>query len=182
MAMGILADTYNRKMLRPPNTREPITARPGFQAAKITKMCIRDRLKLRSVPTDHPFVEGAVPHTVGKRSAEEPRLHIRLETLHQLSPALLEAERIVLPIGELEQDPSLIQVLGSRLVCELPALVFPPEEEGLRERLVRLREQGLQAVCVHNLGTLHLDVYKRQGQWRQFDSDIPSNPPCRSLL
>ena len=135
---------------------EPGIMVPQSQLNQLRREALESLLKLRSVPTDHPFVEGAVPHTVGKRSAEEPRLHIRLETLHQLSPALLEAERIVLPIGELEQDPSLIQVLGSRLVCELPALVFPPEEEGLRERLVRLREQGLQAVCVHNLGTLHL--------------------------
>jgi putative protease len=136
---------------------EPGLMIPASQLNQLRREALERLLDLRSVPANHPFVEGktgAIP--AFQRHREEPRLHVRLEQLSQLSPALWDAERITLPLGEIEQAPELIQTLGTRLVCELPALVFPLEEDGLRERLLRLQEQGLEDVCVHNLGALHL--------------------------
>ena len=65
-------------------------------------------------------------------------------------------EKIILPLGAVEQAPELIEALGERLVAELPRMCFPADAPRLRQRLQSLQMAGVQAVYGANPGLLHL--------------------------
>lgn len=65
-------------------------------------------------------------------------------------------EKIILPLGVVEQDPDLIERLGERLVVELPRVCFPIDTPKLQQRLQSLQTMGVHAVYGANPGLLHL--------------------------
>ena len=58
-------------------------------------------------------------------------------------------ERVILPVGEL--TPEITARYGGRLMAELPAVLFPRDEEALFRRLETLREAGLSALWTDNI-------------------------------
>ncbi len=81
----------------------------------------------------------------------------------------LEADRIILPLPEIERSPGLISKLGDRLTGELASVLFPENEDEERARLRRLADLGLRSVYAENaygvfLGKKEgLDVYGGAG-------------------
>ena len=62
----------------------------------------------------------------------------------------LGADRLILPLSEIESHPDQISSLGERLTGELPAVLFPENEDEERGRLRRLSEAGLTSVYAEN--------------------------------
>ena len=87
-----------------------------------------------------------------RAGAQRPGLRVCLADISQLSPALLAAEKIHLPLFQI--TPELLSSLGEKLVGELPVLTFPGEEAALEQRMQTLRAAGLQAVCGHNIAAV----------------------------
>ncbi len=58
-------------------------------------------------------------------------------------------EKLILPLWEL--SPALLDRYGSKLVGQLPAALFPEDEDGLERRLAALRDGGLREVWTDNI-------------------------------
>ena len=58
-------------------------------------------------------------------------------------------EKLILPLGEL--SPALLEAYGDRLVGELPAALFPEDEDALENRLTALRDAGLREIWTDNI-------------------------------
>lgn len=89
------------------------------------------------------------------RAPETPALRLRFETCMQAFDTDA-AEKILLPIGEIERCPESIERFPEKLIGELPALCFPTDMPNLRQRLAALKERGLAAVEADNIGLVGL--------------------------
>ena len=58
-----------------------------------------------------------------------PVKRIRFENKNQIFRDAEKADRIYLPIGQI--DDEIIERWGKKLICELPRLVYPPGEGAL---------------------------------------------------
>ena len=82
-----------------------------------------------------------------------PQLRLRFERAEQIAGSEY-AEKIILPLGEWENNVELIGFFEGQVVAELPTLCY--DEDRLKERLLTLREKGLNEVQVDNIGALVL--------------------------
>ena len=60
-------------------------------------------------------------------------------------------EKIILPATEVFKNPYLLEKYGDRLICELPTLLFPENEDSFREKLKISAKKGLKYVLANNL-------------------------------
>ena len=67
-----------------------------------------------------------------------------------------EDEIIMLPLRALEKDPGIIERCAGRLICELPAVIWPEEAPRAEERLRSLIQKGLTDAWADNIGGLRL--------------------------
>ena len=65
-------------------------------------------------------------------------------------------ERIVLPTGQIDHE--LIERFGEKLTGELPALLFPGDEQALEKRLLALKSQGLESLWTENIYGIRLGL------------------------
>ena len=105
----------------------------------------------RRAVTPIPCAPLAKTGTVTKKRS--PQLRLRFEKAEQIAGSEY-AEKIILPLGEWEQNAELIGFFEGQAVAELPTLCY--DEDRLRERLCALREKGLREVQADNLGVLTL--------------------------
>lgn len=103
------------------------------------------------------------PHDVFEFDLPKPEKHIAKKTAVRIRAEKFEqvlfeneAEAIILPVSEIEKHPEAIEKFGEKLFAELPALVFPLDEEKLKYRLIELYEKGLRHALCENIGTLFL--------------------------
>ena len=129
---------------------EPGWMIPGLSALR--REALEKLLAERERVTPHPLVGAFIPESGGSREAE-PVLRLRFARRGQLFEAP-EAEAVYLPVEEL--DGSLVRALGPKLIGELPRLIWPGREAGLEEKLLALKEAGLETLCAGNLGSLRL--------------------------
>ena len=69
-------------------------------------------------------------------------------------PADERYEKIILPVGTL--TPALIEQYGPRLIGELPAVLWPEDEETFEKDLAALRDAGLREVWGENIYAIPL--------------------------
>lgn len=86
---------------------------------------------------------------------EKPALRLRAETFAQL-PDVSCAEKVILPVGEIEKHPEKAAALGSKLVGEIPAAVFEEDTDQLAKTLATLKSAGLEEVLAENCGAVYL--------------------------
>ena len=87
-------------------------------------------------------------YNIGKYSPpEHSELWVRCESADAVK---LASDRLILPLVEIESHPDLITSLGDRLTGELPAVLFPENEDEERARLRRLSDAGLKSVYAEN--------------------------------
>ena len=96
-----------------------------------------------------PFVQPRA-----KKHDQATKLRVRLENKSQLFDGIDQADKIYLPLKEI--DVSLIDKFGEKLICELPRLVFPMQEERLENSLDELKKLGVKHICAGNIGTVRL--------------------------
>ena len=90
------------------------------------------------------------------QAVEEPALWGRFETAAQIPEDTSRLERIILPAEAVLNEPALAGKYGERLITELPALLFPEEEDTFTARLAKLSEQGVRDVLADNAYGIHL--------------------------
>ena len=65
-------------------------------------------------------------------------------------------ERILLPTDQIDHD--ILEKHSSKLVGQLPALLFPGDEAALEKRLLALKSQGLQSLWTDNIYGIRLGL------------------------
>lgn len=108
--------------------------------------------KQRSERAEIPIAPYA-PLEKTRRENPRPALWLRFEKAGQVCCEGL-AERIILPIGEIEKNPALIARLGEKLTGEMPTLFF--DTAATEKRLAALKEQGLTHLTADDLGGIYL--------------------------
>jgi putative protease len=87
--------------------------------------------------------------------ARTKKTYLRFASAEQLWGDV-QAERVILPLAAI--DAGLLRRFGDGLAAEVPALLFPGEEEAAAERLAALRRAGLTRVWANNLGAVRLGL------------------------
>ena len=85
---------------------------------------------------------------------QRPALRVRLQSIEQYDPVFKDAQAIILPAEEILRVPDQAFAAHSRLIAELPALLFPREEQALPEQLHSLYRLGVREVLCPNLGMI----------------------------
>lgn len=115
-----------------------------------------DRLnELRSRIKPYKIEDVKQVQTVSAVRYGETSFRLRFEKF-ALSFDRPEAEKIILPMGEILRYPEAVQLYGRKLVCELPFLVFACDEEKFTEALARVRELGVREAVADNTGTMKI--------------------------
>lgn len=86
---------------------------------------------------------------------ERAEIRLRFERFEQIFEAAL-AYRLILPLGQILEHPELLQDGESRLIGEIPSLIFPTDEKHTLQQLKALRKLGLKHVLCDNPGALKL--------------------------
>ena len=121
---------------------------PGSVVNGLRREALEQLLTLRSrgngyaiQPMEAPVITPYAPKKQG--------LRLRFEKAEQVFSAP-GAEAIVLPMEEIERHPDLLAG-ETPIWAELPQLVWPLEEQSVKDRLSALREKGLTDAVVGNL-------------------------------
>ncbi|MCI5754615.1 MAG: U32 family peptidase [Clostridiales bacterium] len=103
--------------------------------------------------TASDFVFSPMPRHAGPA---EPAFWARFRTAEQIAGAerLERLERLILPAEAV--DAAVIGRFGERLIAELPAVLFPEDEDAFDARLSALRDAGLRAVLTDNIYGIRL--------------------------
>ncbi len=101
----------------------------------------------RSEPRPHRRREGELPGLPAHAAPERPALWARFARADQI-PTGERYERILLPAEAI--GPAERERYGDALAAELPAVLFPADEEAFAARLKALRELGVREVYAEN--------------------------------
>ena len=121
---------------------------PGSVVNGLRRDALDQLLALRSrgngytlMPLEAPKITSYTPQKQG--------LRLRFERAEQVFSAPY-AEAIVLPLEQIEQHPELLDE-GTPVWAELPQLLWPLEEQAIRNRLLSLKERGLTDAVAGNV-------------------------------
>ena len=131
---------------------EPIIA--AGELNEMRRSALSELMALREKRTLHSVNEIDLPKPK-RHISEKIALRMRAEKFEQLSFAK-DAEAVILPVSEIEKHPEAIELFREKLFAELPALVFPSDEEKLKNRLASLKEKGVHHALCENICTLRL--------------------------
>lgn len=103
---------------------------------------------LRGEKAPHIFTRPEeVPSVSRKRT--EMKLRLRFRRASQI-PDGVSAEMLILPLSECTDG--VTEKYGSLLCAELPALIYPADEEKTLAKLLALKEKGAEKVWCNNIG------------------------------
>ncbi len=131
---------------------EPIIA--AGELNEMRRKALSELLDIRGKVVPHPINDIALPK-IKKHLSEKFSLRVRAEYFEQISK-ISDAEAVILPLSEIEKHPESIEIFGERLFAELPALVFPGDEEKIKNRLASLKEKGVHNALCENICTLRI--------------------------
>jgi len=109
---------------------------------------------LRGETRAHEFLAAVAGVQTRYVPPEKPELWIRCERARQIPDE--PADRVILPLGEIEKKRELIEKLGGRLTGELPAAAFPEYEDDVARRAEKLRGMGLASLYAENIYGVYL--------------------------
>ncbi len=131
---------------------------PASQLNALRREALEKLLHLRQTPQPVPFTPKPElirfsPHTV----ETAPFLRVRLHTVGQLTPAILEnAQEIVLPLTQLYQmDHKMVPQVREKLIVELPTIHFD-DDGSLGDMLDAAKKLGITQAITGNLGGIGL--------------------------
>ena len=126
-----------------PGLALPVSALNGLRRGALEEL-----LALRSRTAPWPRT-AALPAPPERRDGRrEPALWARFAAPEQI-PAGAEPEKLLLPVSGL--TPALLERYGDRLLGELPAVLWPEDEDAFAARLAELRAAGLTGVLADNV-------------------------------
>lgn len=131
---------------------EPII--PAGELNEMRRTVLAELLELREKTASHKTFDFEFKKPE-KHLAKNPEIRIRAEKFEQVSK-ITDASAVILPISEIENHPESIELFKDRLFAELPALIFPGDEEKIKSRLSALKEKGVTHALCENICALHL--------------------------
>lgn len=114
----------------------------------------------RGMIKPHEYIPFENSMVLSSSCASEPEMRLMFRKASQI-PDDVSAERIILPIKEIEKDPSLISRFGDKLCAALPALIYPMKEEFYYNMLLSVKQKGVRYVYCENIGAVEMG--KRAG-------------------
>ena len=81
---------------------------------------------------------------------------VRLNSFSQFSNTLTKAEYIILPIDEILNNCDELKSVADKIIIELPALIYPKNEERVVNKLKKLKEKGFSKGITGNIGGIAL--------------------------
>lgn len=112
-------------------------------------------LALRETPRPHAVCSAKEAALAPHETSGAPETRLRFESAAQMWPgAFDEAACVILPLREIFEEMAAAH--GEMLIAELPALIFPADEQATLARLTALKAQGLRAALCENLGAVRL--------------------------
>ena len=131
--------------------------KPVIAAGELNEMrrkAVSELMELRETVVPHSSNEIIIPKAT-KHISKKTNLRIRAERFEQIAFEN-DAEAIILPFAEIEKHPEAIVKYGEKLFAELPALIFPYDEEKTINSLIALKEMGLKHTLCENICALRL--------------------------
>ncbi len=111
-----------------------------------------NEIVLRSVTTFNYNGHDFVPYS----PREQIKTRIRLNSFSQYSPLFNDVEYIILPLDEILENAEKISPIKSKIIAELPQLIYPLNEEKICEKLVKLNALGINYGFTGNIGGIAL--------------------------
>lgn len=100
-------------------------------------------------------IDASIPTISVKAFHEVPKIRLRLERFSQL-PEKINAEFIYIPLEELLKNPEKTKALCQIIIAELPALIYPENEQKVLQCLEKLNKLGVKHAATGNLGGVQL--------------------------
>ncbi len=85
-----------------------------------------------------------------------PSVRVRFNSFSQYSERFKNIEAVIFPIDEILKNKDGIKDIKPAIFAELPFLVYPAEEETLKNKLTELKELGITDVFCGNIGELYI--------------------------
>lgn len=81
---------------------------------------------------------------------------VRLQSFSQYSDELSDAQFIILPIEEIIENKEKLSCINPTVIAELPALVYPANEEKIIKMLDDIKQQDISHCSAGNIGAIKL--------------------------
>ncbi|MDO4740778.1 MAG: U32 family peptidase [Eubacteriales bacterium] len=133
---------------------DPGLSVPNAQWNALRRGALEELLAQREAPAPKDFARKPLP-SFPPHAVHTQTLRARFETLAQVGD-ISRYESISLPVEEIARHPECIARFGGALVGELPAALFPEDEEKLDALVESLRDQGLGALITDNVYGIEL--------------------------
>lgn len=88
--------------------------------------------------------------------SQQPKIRVRLESFSQYSDAFDSAEFVILPVDEIIKNQKEIEKIKHRIIAELPALIYPHNEENICVILDKIKNLGINRAYCSNIGALKI--------------------------
>lgn len=108
---------------------------------------------IRYKSTPKKFVESKKLQSVESFNNNQPKLRLRFAHYAQAFDDKY-AEKIILPMSQIIKYPDAVSLFGSKLIAELPSLVFAENEQSFLFALDKLKECGVSDVIADNIGVV----------------------------
>ncbi len=129
----------------------------GGELNRLRREALEGLLGLRSEVEPHPFGKYTPWEPRGTKGRGAPGLRVRVRSARQLPLADLDGvDRVILPLARALESPETVERCGGRLAVEIPALVFPGDEEKTARMLERARALGVERCVCENIGAIRL--------------------------
>ena len=101
-----------------------------------------------------PELPSAIEHDNSLQQKRE--LRIRLESFSQYSEIFNKADMLILKIDDIIKHKEEIELLPVKICAELPALIYPENEEKLLSKLKEIKKMGIVRGSTGNIGGIAL--------------------------
>lgn len=115
--------------------------------AQLEKKLLENDLSVRSL----------TPETISPNTPDAPlKTRVRLEKFSQYSEIFDNSEFIILPIDEIIRNKDAIRSISTRVIAELPQLIYPHNEQKIPEKLAEVKSLGITDGATGNIGGIRL--------------------------
>ncbi len=87
---------------------------------------------------------------------QKPKIRVRFEKFSQYAENFNNAEFIILPIDEIIRNEAEATKFSHRIIAELPELIYPYDEDKIKEKLKTLKAMGITRGSTGNIGGIRL--------------------------
>ena len=119
----------------------------------LMRRCALEKLtEQRSIVLPHKFTKNEISIQEHKLSLQS-EIRLRFENYRQASDCKF-AERVIMPLDEILSNKDCVSQFGKKLVAEIPPILWENDSKRLSEKLLQLKDTGVNDVMCSNIGAL----------------------------